>query len=115
MLKRVAPILLVIAFVALGSGMMAYLHNLQHAAEDAREDAVARASDKPVEQHHHDESNCEVHAQLILAFFFDGWAMLFAFLNLLVAVLVLTQIEQIRQATLLRVSCRGPPLFCTSL
>jgi hypothetical protein len=109
-LRRTTAILLLIAFLTLGSGALEYLHNLDHAREDAREDAIARRSGKSSEHHHHDESNCEVHVRLILAFFFDGWAWLFALLDLLVAVLVLAQAESIRQTTPLRIGCRGPPM-----
>ena len=79
-----------------------------------REDAIAHLAGKPVEAHHHDESNCEIHAQLHLAFFFDGWISLFTLLNLLVGIVVLTQIERIRQSMPLPVGCRGPPRRCTS-
>ena len=61
-----------ICYLALGTGALEYVHNLQHAAEDAREDALHIACGKPVEHHEHDDGNCEIHQQLHLAFFFDG-------------------------------------------
>lgn len=113
-LKRFASILLLIAYLSLGSGALGYLHNLQHAAEDAREDKIATASGKPVEAHHHDESNCPFHASLLLAFFFDGWVSLFRLTGLFLAFVILARVSRLDRSPLLRICCRGPPSFRTS-
>jgi hypothetical protein len=114
LVKRAASILLLICFLALGTGTVQYLHNLQHQAEDAREDAIARASGQATEHHHHDESNCEVHAQLVLAFFFDGWTPLLMLLGLLVGRSIVASLFRIPRLTPIRIDCRGPPVISTS-
>ena len=59
-LKRLTSFVLLACIFGLGSGALQFLHELQHAAEDARDDAIAKAEGKPVEEHHHDETNCQV-------------------------------------------------------
>ena len=58
-LKRLASILLLFCFLGVGTGAAEFLHDLQHAADDAREDAIARSAGQPVQEHHHDETNCQ--------------------------------------------------------
>ena len=109
-LRRIAPILLLLCFASIGTGTLEYLHNLEHAAEDAREDALAQSSGAPVEQHHHDESNCQVHAQLHLPFISGGWVPLLVCLGLFVAFLTLLDTPLIPRLVLARIDCRGPPV-----
>ena len=84
-MRRLTSILLLITVLGLGTGGLAYVHDLQHAAEDAREDRDAGAAGLPVEHHHHDESNCHVHAQLHLPLIAAGWATMVVSLGLLPA------------------------------
>ena len=106
---RFASFFLVLCFLGLGSGGMEYVHNLQHDAEDAIEDAKARAAGLPAEQHHHDESNCHVHAQLHLGLVSTGWVPFLVALGLLVAFLTLRDQPLIPRAMPVRIDCRGPP------
>lgn len=55
--RRSPAILLLLLWVMLGSGALAYLHELEHAREDS-------GNGVPVEHRHHDDGNCRVHAQL---------------------------------------------------
>jgi hypothetical protein len=94
----------------LGTGALEYVHNLQHAAEDAREDAIAQASSNPGgHQHQHDETNCGVHAQLHTALFMTHWVPLLICLGLFVAFLSLLDAPLIGRLLPARIDCRGPP------
>ena len=56
MFRRVAPsLLLLLTWFALGTGLMAHLHNLDHAEHDHDHDASP---------FRHDDTNCRLHAQL---------------------------------------------------
>ena len=111
---RKSEFVLLICFLALGTGTLQYLHNLQHLTEDAREDAIARASGQATEHHQHDESNCEIHAQLVLAFFFDGFTPLLILLGLLAQRPIVASLFRISRLPLFRIDCRGPPGLCMS-
>ncbi len=102
-------IVLVGCFLGIGSGGLEYVHNLQHEAEDAREDALAKASGHSTEDHHHDENNCEVHAQLHMAIIAYSWTPLLIFLGIWIAFLSLLAVPLIPRALPTRVDCRGPP------
>jgi hypothetical protein len=108
--NRVASYLLLCVFLALGTGAAEYVHNLQHAAEDAKEDAIAAASGHPSQEHHHDESNCAVHAQLHMPFVAVGWVPILLTLGLLLALLSLSITPLIPRMLPVRVDCRGPPV-----
>jgi hypothetical protein len=107
--RKLASILLLICFFSIGTGALEYIHNLAHAAEDAREDAQAKAAGIPVEQHHHDESNCEVHAQLHMPLIVSGWVPILVCLGLFVAFLTLLETPLIPRLLPQRIDCRGPP------
>lgn len=109
-MRRFAAILVALWYLALGSGTLEYLHEQQHAYEDAQEDAAHRAHHLPVADHHHDDSNCDLHAQLHQALILlTGWVPLVLFLGLLVAILSLRHVPLIPRAVPARLSCRGPP------
>ncbi len=108
-MQRLAAILLLLCFAGLGSGAMEYLHDLQHAAEDAREDAMLAKGGLPPARHHHDESNCEFCAQLHMPFMSAGWVPLLICLGLFVAFLTLLDTPLIPRAIPARIDCRGPP------
>jgi len=107
--NRLASHLLLFVFLALGSGAAEYVHNLQHAAEDAREDAIAAATGQQSQEHHHNESNCAVHAQLHMPLVVIGWVPILLSLGLLIALLTLLAKPLIPRAMPVRIDCRGPP------
>jgi hypothetical protein len=109
--KRLASILLLLTFLGLGSGALDYLHELQHAREDAIADARAQADGRPVVPHHHDESNCETCAQLHIQFVFVRWTPTLICLGLFVAFLTLLDTPLISRLAPARIDCRGPPAF----
>jgi hypothetical protein len=108
--NRVASYLLLFVFLALGTGAAEYVHNKQHAAEDAREDAIAAASGKPTEEHHHDETNCAVHAQLHMPYVAMRWVPIILGIGRLIAFLSLAITPLIPRMLPVRVACRGPPV-----
>jgi len=99
-----------LAFVALGSAGLEYLHNPDHQREDAREAAQATKGGLPPKpQPMHDESNCAVHAQLHMPFLAMGWVPLLVCLGLLLAFLTLLAPPLVSIRPLLQLDCRGPP------
>ena len=109
-MRRVAAILLLICFAALGTGTLEYLHNLQHAREDAVEAAAAKAAGLPEKsQPAHDETNCDVHAQLHVPLMAAAWVPVLVLLGLFVAFLTqLAPVPPVLELTT-RLACRGPP------
>jgi hypothetical protein len=93
--------ILIALFLALGSGAMEYVHNRDHAREDAR-------AHLPLGQHH-DESNCVLHAQLRAPIVAGAWVPLLVCLGLLVAFLTLLNEQPVPHRPLTRLDCRGPP------
>jgi hypothetical protein len=108
--RRLASISLMLCFVALGTGTLEYLHNLDHLREDAREANLLRKAGLPVSPQKHDESNCAVHAQLHLPILNVGWVPLLVFLGLFVAFLSLLATPLIPRPVPAWIDCRGPPL-----
>ncbi len=111
MLRRLSSILLLITFLGLGTGGLSYLHDRQHEAEDAAEAADRRAAGLPVEQHHHDETNCRVHAQLHLHFTAGGADPSPISIGPPVAVLAITSEPLTHRGPPYRADCRDPPLY----
>src|SRR6476661_2347519 len=71
--KRGIPVLLILCFGALGSGLLRYAHDAVHALQDGRETApvfssnrtdATRAPAPTPAPRHHDETNCDLHARL---------------------------------------------------
>lgn len=108
-LNRLAAILLLLAFAAVGTGGMGYVHDRQHAAEDAAEDAADRAVGVPVERHHHDESNCALHAQLHLLLVAGGWAPAVAAATLVAVTPPACRQPSVCRPAPARADCRDPP------
>jgi hypothetical protein len=108
-MKFLAAYLLMFTFLALGTGGLEYLHNLQHAAEDARADAMAAASGQSHQDHHHDETNCSMHAQLHIALFLFRTLPPLLGIGALLAILKLRLQHSIPLILLHRIDCRGPP------
>jgi hypothetical protein len=109
-LRRVASILLMLAFLALGSGGLEHLHNLDHQYDDARQHA---ALGKDADSSHplplHSDNNCKTHAQLHLPVFAAAWTPLLICLGLFVAFLTLLTAAPLSYRPLMRLDCRGPP------
>jgi hypothetical protein len=112
--KRIAAILLLFVFLGLGTGVLQYLHQLQHAAEDARYNALAKAAGLPPVHQNHDESNCEFCAQLHIPLMLAGWTPILICLGLLVAFLTLIDLPLVALAVPARIDCRGPPVCMSS-
>ncbi|MBC8108221.1 MAG: hypothetical protein H7Z14_16665 [Anaerolineae bacterium] len=106
-MKRAIVIVAAIWFLALGSGAAEYLHNAQH----AREDASLSHPDQPERDHEpvHDDSNCSVHAQLHQPLVAPWTVAMLICAGLFVA--FLTQLAPVYVPTRLpaRIDCRGPP------
>jgi hypothetical protein len=109
-MRRVSSVILILAFLALGSGATEFLHNAQHAAEDARW-AIAQgpghSPDSPAPTH--DDSNCPVHLQLhlpALPAYVPPPALFVGLLIGLVSV-ALPRVTSFRAPVL--IDCRGPP------
>jgi hypothetical protein len=110
-LNRVAAIILLICFLGLGSGALNYVHQMQHRREDAIVDAKLRAAGLPVYPHHHDDSNCELCAQLHMQYVpIHCWTPLLICLGLFIAFLTLIDEPLISRQAPARIDCRGPPL-----
>jgi hypothetical protein len=108
--NRLASILLLVCFAALGSGALLWLHDHQHRHEDAARAAEARAAGAPTPEHkHHDESNCDLHARLQRSVIAGGWVPLLVLLGVFVAFLTLLPASPVDRRTPLRIDCRGPP------
>jgi hypothetical protein len=109
-MRRVSSIILILAFLALGSGATEFLHNAQHAAEDARS-AIAQgpehSPDSPVPAH--DDSNCAVHLQLHLPALPAYVPPPALFVGLLIGLIsvALPRVSSFRAPVL--IDCRGPP------
>jgi hypothetical protein len=87
----------------------------------AHTDAAARSGDQRVDQsvpkadthrgdHHHDESNCQLHAQLHLPIVTGNFVLLLVCLGLWVAFLTQLPHEIIRRLHFPRFDGRGPPV-----
>jgi hypothetical protein len=110
-MKRLASFILIASFLAWGSGTLMYWHNCEHAAEDAREDAAIKAAGGPVKPQEHDDSNCEVHAQLHMALLLTSWVPFVVCLGLLLGVLKLVCRILNPHPALICIDCRGPPVL----
>jgi hypothetical protein len=101
--RKLCAIFVLLSFFALGSGALEYLHNLNHAHDDAR---TAHTSD---EVPFHSESNCFIHAKLHLPTVAVGWVPLLVFLGIFVAFVTELAPALVSQRALIRIDCRGPP------
>ncbi|HEV2296490.1 MAG TPA: hypothetical protein VGR35_21780 [Tepidisphaeraceae bacterium] len=102
-MRRFGAILLVLAFAALGSGLLLHLHNAAHAAEHAHVEG---------DQHDHpplDTRGCDLHGKLSLPMLSAGFTPVLITLGLLIA--FLTQLTPAWNPAFahVRLECRGPP------
>jgi hypothetical protein len=110
-MQRVAAILMLLCYTALGSGLVEHWHNAEHAAEDAILMQAASEAGTPLDHAPiHDESNCEVHSQLHLATLAVAWVPLLICIGLFVAILTLLTPRLVAQRVVFAIPCRGPPI-----
>ena len=110
-MQRVAAILMMLCYAALGSGAVEYWHNQDHIAEDAAASRQVQSADKPLDHAPpHDDSNCQIHSQLHLAGFAPGWVPLLICLGVFVAFLTLLSPPLTGQQVVFALPCRGPPV-----
>ena len=100
--RRVPAAILILAFAALGSGLLLHVHNAAHAAEHAQHD----------HEHHPiplDTDSCDLHGKLTLPMLSGGFTPVLVALGLFVA--FLTQLTPAWNSTFahVRLDCRGPP------
>ena len=108
-MRTAASNLLLLTFLALGTGALEHLHNLDHRRHDARL-AAAKNGEVPAQPGPlPDDNNCDTHAQLHLPVSVTGWTPLLVFLGLFVAFLTLLTPDPVSHRPLLRLDCRGPP------
>ena len=108
--RQLPALILLLCFAVLGSGTVEYLHNQQHAREDAELASAAKSAGLPALPHGtHDESNCEFHAQLHVPLMATAWIPLLVALGLIVAFLTQLTAEVPARLVPSRHVCRGPP------
>jgi hypothetical protein len=100
--RRAPAILLLVGFLALGSGLLEDLHLRTHLLEHA-----AAASDPA--QPDQSEDHCELCVHLHLPALSAGWVPVLVCLGLIVAFLTLLTPALIPQRVAIRLACRGPP------
>ena len=115
MTRRVAPILMIVVLAALGSGALQALHEHAHQLADAgahdecHGHEGATPHDHPTPPHHHDETNCELHALLRAPIVSAGPVAVLICLGLFVAFLTMVEPPLASRRVPLRCDCRGPP------
>jgi hypothetical protein len=107
--RRLAAIFLLVFYISLGSGLLHFLHERDHAMMDAREDAIAQAAGKPVTPHNHDDCDVCEEFNVLVMWFFVAWMPPLNFLGLLIAFLTLLPISLVSRRVPARIDCRGPP------
>jgi hypothetical protein len=103
--RRLPAIILFLAFLGLGSGLLESLHMATH----LREHAASKATHS--NQPERSESDCALCIQLHVPALSSGWVPLLVCLGLLVAFLSLLTSLPPLQHFLPRIDCRGPPLL----
>lgn len=110
---RLLVIFAIAWFLALGSGLVEFIHSAQHAAEDAQLAALCGPGALHSDRHApvHDDSNCAFHAQLHVPLAATPIIVLLICAGLLVA--FVTQLAPVPACTRLpsRIDCRGPPVL----
>ena len=110
--RRLAPILLLIAFAALGTGLLENVHRRAHLLEHADAATAAHAEHDghdDHDRHHESEESCQLCVNLHLPAISAGWVPNLVCLGLLVAFLTLLSPRLAPQRVALRIACRGPP------
>lgn len=107
-MRRLASIILVLTFLAMGSGITQYAHEWQHAQQDA---ATGGVPCKPLQQHPiHNDLNCEIHAQLHMPITVVAWLPPAIEIGILAIAAFAPDRAVISQNDPDRIDCRGPPV-----
>lgn len=110
-MNRAAAAILVLCYLALGSGAVERWHNAQHAAEDARAIVAAQKAGVPAPVlPNHDDGNCLIHSQIHLSTMAAGWVPLLIILGAFVAFLTLLPVKVVSVERYFDFACRGPPV-----
>lgn len=105
-MRRVAAILLIMAFLALGAGAVQYAHNVQHLLEPVALHDHSGSSE-PAEEDH--PVGCFLHSVLQAPILSAGWVPLLVCLGLFIAFLTLLSERPVAERLFERLDCRGPP------
>lgn len=108
-MRRLPAILLLVAFAALGSGLLEHLHQRTHVLQHAA--AANRAGTGAGEQGRGDHDDCVVCANLHVARISTGWVPILVCLGVFVAFLTQLAPQWASQRVALRIDCRGPPVL----
>jgi hypothetical protein len=109
-LRRLASIPLLVVFLALGTGTLQFLHNLDHQHFDAHRTAATERERLPSHPAPlPDDNNCATHAQLHQPVSTIAWVPLLVFLGLFVAFLTQLTPDPVSHRSPLALDCRGPP------
>ena len=118
-MRIAASYALLFTFLLMGSGALEYLHNWAHELQDQMEDRAEAAKEAALAsevhvapahpEHHHDENNCEMHAQLHMAIISFSWTPLLIWLGVWIAFLSLLAVPLIPRPQPNRIDCRDPP------
>lgn len=92
--RRLPAIALLLAFLATGTGALAWAHELNHQVQETAD---------------HEPDHCDVCVQLHLPVMPAGWTPLLVCLGLFAAFLTLLTRRLASQRIALSVCCRGPP------
>jgi hypothetical protein len=104
--RRWPGILLLVGFLALGTGLLENLHLRTHLLEHA-----ARAQGDQDRGSDHSDDDCELCFTLHLPALSAGWVPVLVCLGLFVAFLTLLTSRVAPQRVALRIDCRGPPVL----
>ncbi len=102
-MRRFGASILILAFAALGSGLLLHVHNAAHAAEHAHVESDAH-DHAPI-----DTSTCDLHGKLTLPMLSAGFTPVMIALGLFVAFLTQRIPAWDSAFSHVRLDCRGPP------
>ena len=112
MRRSSAYLLLLLTFIAFGTGFLGYVHELQHDREDAATALAAHAMGRPVNSHpEHDDNNCPTHAQLYMLLILTGWALLLVCIGRSPRPVTVLPVIVNSFRIFWRIACRGPPML----
>lgn len=101
---------MIVCIGALATGGLAHVHNQAHEHEDAALVEQARRDGESLPHSPvHDETNCDLHAQLHLPLLSAGYVPLLILFGIFVAFLTLLPASVISYRPQTRLGCRGPP------
>lgn len=108
-MRRITTIVLLCTFAATGSGLLRYLHLLEHLGEQAQR-GQGQALVVP-DGEGHDEHNCATCMNLQIPLSAAGYTPVLISLGLIVAFLSILAPPLVSQRNLASIDCRGPPVL----